>query len=179
MTAVSSGSVPKFGIFGEPVTHAGLIILEAPEGAIIISGATKGLLPAMYKVKDFKEVAGVGACHQLLDREGRTPVKDKDIHALAPVKKVEAGGGGDAKKEVGGGGEDSGTAPAPSSTEEGEGATGGGEDGGAGDDAGGGGDDVDGPSSSAEEGKPMARPVSVANTTQCCGGLKSGVCNII
>ena len=29
------------------------------------------------------------------------------------------------------------------------------------------------------ESKSAARPVSVAHQTQCCGGLKSGVCNII
>ena len=28
-------------------------------------------------------------------------------------------------------------------------------------------------------GEVKLRPVSVANTTQCCGGLKSGVCTLI
>ena len=32
---------------------------------------------------------------------------------------------------------------------------------------------------SGEDGEVKMRPVSVANTTQCCGGLKSGVCTII
>ena len=30
-----------------------------------------------------------------------------------------------------------------------------------------------------EEGEVKARPVSVAHQTQCCGGLKSGVCNLL
>ena len=30
-----------------------------------------------------------------------------------------------------------------------------------------------------EDGEVKARPVSVANTTQCCGGLKSGVCTLL
>ena len=33
--------------------------------------------------------------------------------------------------------------------------------------------------SPGEDGEVKARPVSVANTTQCCGGLKSGVCTLI
>ena len=67
ITAVSSGSIPKFGIYGTPVTHAGLMIAEAPEEAILLGPTTRSLLPAMYKVKDFKAVAGVGdMTYQLL-----------------------------------------------------------------------------------------------------------------
>ena len=187
ITAVSSGSIPKFGIYGTPVTHAGLMIAEAPPGTIILGPTSRSLLPGMYKVKDFKEVAGVGQAHQLLDREGRTPVKDKDIHALQPVKKTEAGG--DAKKEAagaGGGGGDS-AAPAAASAESGGGGGGGGDDspatndgggGGASEESGGGGGSDEAPAV-GEDGEVKARPVSVANTTQCCGGLKSGVCSII
>ena len=47
------------------VTEAGLIISEAPEDAILLGAATKGLLPAMYKVKDFKELPGLGMTSQL------------------------------------------------------------------------------------------------------------------
>ena len=66
VTAVSRGSVPKFGVYGVPVTHASLLLDEAPEDAIIIGPTTRSLLPGMFKVKEFKEVAGVGLAHQLL-----------------------------------------------------------------------------------------------------------------
>ena len=38
----------------------------APDDTILIGPTTRSLLPAMYKVKDFKEIAGVGLAHQLL-----------------------------------------------------------------------------------------------------------------
>ena len=106
VTAVSSGSIPKFGIYGESVTHAGLMIAQAQEEQILLGPTTRSLLPAMFKVKDYKEIAGVGLAHQLMvrnsvlskkpetkyssfllqDREGRKPLSDKDIHTLDPVK---------------------------------------------------------------------------------------------
>ena len=66
ITAVSSGSIPKFGIYGTPVTHAGLMMAEAKEEQILLGPTTRSLLPAMYKVKEFKEIAGVGLAHELL-----------------------------------------------------------------------------------------------------------------
>ena len=66
ITAVSSGSIPKFGIYGTPVTYAGLIMAESKEDQILLGPTTRSLLPAMYKVKDYKEVAGVGLTHELL-----------------------------------------------------------------------------------------------------------------
>ena len=66
ITAVSSGSIPKFGIYGTPVTHAGLMMMEAKEEQILLGPTTRSLLPAMYKVKEFKEIAGVGLAHELL-----------------------------------------------------------------------------------------------------------------
>ena len=66
ITAVSSGSIPKFGIYGTPVTHAGLMMVEAKEEQILLGPTTRSLLPAMYKVKEFKEIAGVGLAHELL-----------------------------------------------------------------------------------------------------------------
>ena len=66
ITAVSSGSIPKSGIYGTPVTHAGLMMVEAKEEQILLGPTTRSLLPAMYKVKEFKEIAGVGLAHELL-----------------------------------------------------------------------------------------------------------------
>ena len=66
ITAVSSGSIPKFGIYGTPVTHAGLMMVEAKEEQILLGPTTRSLLPAMYKVKEYKEIAGVGLAHELL-----------------------------------------------------------------------------------------------------------------
>ena len=81
VTAVSRGSVPKFGVYGVPVTHASLLLDEAPEDAIIIGPTTRSLLPGMFKVKEFKEVAGVGLAHQLLvsDLTGYTGNADRPL----------------------------------------------------------------------------------------------------
>ena len=37
-----------------------------PDDTILIGPTTRSLLPAMYKVKEYKEIAGVGLAHQLL-----------------------------------------------------------------------------------------------------------------
>ena len=66
VTAVSSGSIPKFGIYGTSVTHAGLMMAQAQEEQILLGPTTRSLLPSMFKVKDYKEIAGVGLTHQLL-----------------------------------------------------------------------------------------------------------------
>lgn len=66
VTAVSSGSIPKFGIYGTSVTHAGLMMAQAQEEQILLGPITRSLLPSMFKVKDYKEIAGVGLAHQLL-----------------------------------------------------------------------------------------------------------------
>merc|ERR1712227_789478 len=187
ITAVSKGSIPKFGVYGTPVTHAGLMMKECPAEKIVLGPTTRSLLPAMYKVQDFKPIDGVGAMtHFLLDREGRKPLCDKDIHSLEPVKKsddkgaekadgkAEAGGKADAGAAAGGG--DATATAAPS------GGNGGGDGGGGGDSApaggygGGGGNNT---ADAGESGEVKARPVSVAHQTQCCGGLKSGVCNLL
>ena len=66
VTAVSTGSIPKFGIYGTPVTHAGLMMAQSQEEQILLGHTTRSLLPAMFKVKEYKEIAGVGLAHQLL-----------------------------------------------------------------------------------------------------------------
>ena len=38
----------------------------APDDTILIGPTTRSLLPAMYKVKEYKEIAGVGLAYQLL-----------------------------------------------------------------------------------------------------------------
>ena len=69
MADVSQGSVTKFGVNGVPVTNSSLLLDVAPEDAIIIGPTTRSLLPAMFKVKEFKQVEGVGLAHQLLVSE--------------------------------------------------------------------------------------------------------------
>ena len=66
VTAVSTGSIPKFGIYGTPVTHAALMMAQSQEEQILLGPTTRSMLPAMFKVKDYKEIAGVGLAHQLL-----------------------------------------------------------------------------------------------------------------
>merc|ERR1719232_402667 len=110
VTAVSSGSIPKFGIYGTSVTHAGLMMAQAQEEQILLGPTTRSLLPSMFKVKDYKEIAGVGLTHQLLDSEGRKPLSDKDIHTLAPVKQGDSKADGQDKASAGADKED---APAP------------------------------------------------------------------
>ena len=66
VTAVSTGSIPKFGIYGASLTHAGLMMAQAQEEQILLGPTTRNLLPSMFKVKDYKEIDGVGLAHQLL-----------------------------------------------------------------------------------------------------------------
>ena len=119
-------SVPKFDLVGKAVDHASQIVLDAPPGGAIVGPVTRSLLPAMFKVKDFKDVPGVGMTHLLQEKEGRKPLQDKDIKALAPVEAAAEDKGGDAKAAAGGGGGGKGDAPAASS---GGGGGGGGGDG--------------------------------------------------
>ena len=121
----------------------------------------------------------MGMGHQLLDKEGRKPLADKDLKTITPVEpaaKEDGKGEGEAAPAPGGGGEagdrggDSGGGEAaPAGVDGGDG---GGDDGGAG-------EGEEGPGADGEVKAATARPVSVANTTQCCGGLKSGVCTLI
>merc|ERR550539_1848077 len=138
ITAVSKGSIPKFGVYGVPVTHASLMLDVAPDDTILIGPTTRSLLPAMYKVKEYKEIAGVGLAHQLLDKEGRKPLSDKDIKTLTPIAKTADTGGKKAEEaKQGGGGGDAAAAPAAG----GDGGDGGGGGGGEGEAAPAGGDD--------------------------------------
>ena len=63
---MSKGSIPKFGVYGVPVTHASLMLDVCPDDTILLGPKTRSLLPAMYKVKEFKEVEGVGLAHVLM-----------------------------------------------------------------------------------------------------------------
>ena len=121
--------------------------------------------------------------HQLLDKEGRKPLADKDLKTLTPVEpagKEDAKGKGDAAPAAaeGGGGGGGGEEAAPAPADGGDGGGGGGDDGGApaGEEGGG---DEEGAGGDGEVKAATVRPVSVANQTQCCGGLKSGVCTLI
>ena len=108
-------SIPKFDLVGSAVEHAGLMVLDAQPGSMIVGPVTRSCLPAMFKVKDHKEVAGVGMTHLLVEKEGRKPLQDKDIKALAPVEAAAPEKGGDAKAAAagGGGGGGGGDAPPP------------------------------------------------------------------
>ena len=144
------------------------------------------LIYLCVQIKDFKDVPGVGMGHQLLDKEGRKPLADKDLKTLTPVEpaaKDDGKGKGDAAPaaaaaEGGGGGGGGGGEAAPAQAESESGGGGGGDDGGApaGEEGGGG---EEGAGGDGEVKAATVRPVSVANQTQCCGGLKSGVCTLI
>ena len=119
-------SIPKFDLVGSAVEHAGLMVLDAQPGSMIVGPVTRSCLPAMFKVKDHKDVAGVGMTHILVEKEGRKPLQDKDIKALAPVEAAAPEEkGGDAKAAAGG---DGGGEAAPAAA--GGGGGGGGGDGG-------------------------------------------------
>merc|ERR1719219_3289832 len=90
-------SIPKYDLVGSAVDHAGLMVLDAQPGSMIVGPVTRSCLPAMFKVKDHKEVAGVGMTHIMVEKEGRKPLQDKDIKALAPVEAAAPEKGGDAK----------------------------------------------------------------------------------
>merc|ERR1712227_986459 len=127
-------------------------------------------MPAMYKVKDFKDIPGVGMAHQLLEKEGRKPLADKDIKSLQPVEPPakDAGKGGEAAPAAAAGGGDAG--------------------GGGGGDAGGGAeaeaaaanDDDAGDEAATNDGDEGSLDVEMVQQTQCCGGLKkSAVCSLL
>ena len=119
--------------------------------------------------------------HQLLDKDGRKPLADKDLKTLTPVEpaaKADDKGKGDAAPAAGGGGGDGGGGGGEAAPAQAEADGGGGDDGGApaGEEGGGG---EEGSGGEGEVKAATVRPVSVANQTQCCGGLKSGVCTLI
>ena len=97
-------SIPKFDLVGKAVEHAGQMVLDATPGVTIVGPVTRSLLPAMFKVKDHKEVPGVGMTHALVEKEGRKPLQEKDIKALAPVEAAAPDKGGEAKAGGGAGG---------------------------------------------------------------------------
>ena len=137
-------SIPKFELVGGAVDHAGIMVLDAQPGSLIVGPVTRSCLPAMFKVKDHKDIAGVGMTHLLVEKEGRKPLQDKDIKALAPVEAAAAEEkGGDAKAAAaGGGGGGGGGAPPPADGGAGGGGGGGGEEAPAGDGGGEGGEDT-------------------------------------
>merc|ERR1719410_2266025 len=101
VACISGTSIPKFDLVGKAVDHAGVIILQAGADSIIVGPTTRSCLPAMYKVKDFKDIPNVGMGHQLTEKEGRKPLADKDLKTLQPVEASKDGGkdagkGGDA-----------------------------------------------------------------------------------
>ena len=62
----------------------------------------------LFQIKDFKDVPGVGMGHQLLDKEGRKPLADKDLKTLTPVEpaaKEDAKGKGEAAPAAAEGGD--------------------------------------------------------------------------
>ena len=136
----------------------------------------------LSQIKDFKDVPGVGMGHQLLDKEGRKPLADKDLKTLTPVEpaaKEDAKGKGEAAPAATEGGGGGGEAPAPADGGSGGGGGGGGGDGDPAGEEGGGDEEGAGGDRDGEAKAATVRPVSVANQTQCCGGLKSGVCTLI
>ena len=138
-------SIPKFDLVGSAVEHAGLMVLDAQPGSLLVGPVTRSCLPAMFKVKDHKEVAGVGMTHLLVEKEGRKALQEKDIKSLAPVEAAAAEEkGGDAKAAAGGGGGggggDGGSAPPPDGSAGGGGGGGGGDEAPAGDGGDGGGE---------------------------------------
>jgi len=179
-TGVQGVAIPKFNCFGTPQINVKLLLEACPDDSVIVGPTAKGLLPGMYKLKELKDVPGVGMAHKLEDCEGRKPLSDKDIMTKEPIVEAPKEAG---KEDAKGGGD--GAAPAEGG---GDGGSGGGEGDGGGESESGGGEGGDaggedgGEAPATKEdggGDVAARPVSVANQAQCCGKLKSGVCNLI
>ena len=57
--------IPKFRIFGEPITKAGILVQACPDDTILFGPTAKGFLPGMYKFKEHKEVDGIGMTYKL------------------------------------------------------------------------------------------------------------------
>jgi len=172
VTGIAGLKVPKFSCFGQPLINNQLVREACPDDTCLVGPGAKGLLPGMYKLKDFKDLPGVGMTHKLEDCEGRKPLSDKDILTKEPIEAAPK----DAAKADGKEGDKA--APAA--------ASGGGDAGGEGKgdaegNAGGGSEEGgEAPAGQEDAGEGVAaRPVSVTNQAQCCGALKSGVCNLI
>ena len=65
VTGIPGTKIHKFNVFGTPAIHARILLEACPDDTIILDNTCKGLLPGMFKMKDFKEVEGVGAAHKL------------------------------------------------------------------------------------------------------------------
>ena len=178
-TGMPGRVVHKFSTFGEGAVAASLLLLECPDNTIHLGPAIKGLLPGIYKVGNNKDIPGLGMTAKLEAKEGRAALNDKDIKSVEPIAAADP-------KEAAKGDDK----PAAGSGDGGGGGGGGDSGGGGGGDGGGGagGDDAapaaEGEASSVdaaevEGGASGSRPVSVVNRAQCCGSLKSGVCNLI
>ena len=120
VSCITGTSIPKFDLVGKIVDHASIMMLDSAADAVIIGPVTKGCLPGMFKMKDYKDISGVGMCSQLQDKDGRKPLQDKDIKTSEPIVEVKAEAGGDkggapaaAAGGDGGGGGGGGDAPAP------------------------------------------------------------------
>ena len=53
IACVAGTTIPKFGMVGTAVDHAGVIILHVTGDSIIVGPTTRSCLPAMYKVKHY------------------------------------------------------------------------------------------------------------------------------
>ena len=174
-TGVPGRILHKFATFGEGGVAAALLLLECPDNTIHLGPGIKGLLPGIYKVDNHKEIAGVGMTAKLSSKDGREPLKDKDIKSAEPLMKAEESKGGDAKAEpaaAGGGGGGGGGGGDGGGRGGGDGGGGGGDGGDGGGGGGDGGDsapaasDGDGGGGATDDGgggEAQTRPVSVVN----------------
>ena len=64
-TGVQGVAIPKFNIFGTPQANVKLLLEACPDDSVIVGPTAKGLLPGMYKLKELKDVPGVGMSHKL------------------------------------------------------------------------------------------------------------------
>merc|ERR1719357_475620 len=158
-TGIEGVHIPKFSCFGAPQANIKILLEACPDDAILVGPTAKGLLPGMYKLKEFKDVPGVGMAHKLEGFDGRKELSDKDIMTKEPITEAPKD---DAKAD---GKEGDGAPAAP-------GGDAGGGDGG-GDSGEGGGEEGEEAATKTDAGDGVAaRPVSVANQAQCCGALK-------
>ena len=65
MSVIVGQKIPQFDVFGKPSNDSSHLLEFCPEDTCLVGPITKGLLPGMYKLKEFKEVAGVGMAYQL------------------------------------------------------------------------------------------------------------------
>ena len=66
VTSVIYGTkVPKFSCLGKPLVDTKLMHDACPDDTCLVGPTAKSLLPGLYKLKEFKDIPGLGMVYSL------------------------------------------------------------------------------------------------------------------